>query len=483
MEGTEPDFTLTVHQNEYLSVHDRVMRAALVVRALPAPEARRPQAAQVLLVDCSGSMGYPATKMRAARRAADAAIDALRDGSLFAVVAGTGQARPVYPTDGTMARADARTRAEAHRANRAGLYDQGGTRIGTWLTAAGALLDGHPTAIRHALLLTDGHDEHESAEELDRVLGACAGRFTCDARGVGDDWKVDELRRIVTVLRGRAEALDENELEDDFRSLTVALMGKVVADLRLRVRLPAGSRLRHLKQTFPTASDLTEHPLGEHEDVVEFSTGAWAAPEARDYQLAIELDGPDGPVDDERLAATVAVATVVPGTTDAVPAGPPAPVVVRWTDDPGLSHWIRGEIAVQDQHELLEAAVTAGCVAYGEGRFDEAASAWGEAVRLATALGNDEVLERLRRGVEVLDAATGEVRVRPDLSRATLLWIAVGSDRSSVPLESGTADSPAFRPTGPDQQCPNCPRVNRGGVDCCEACGHPFTGGPEATAP
>ena len=43
----------------------------------------------VIMVDCSGSMDYPPTKMRNARDATAAAIDTLRDGVAFAVIAGT----------------------------------------------------------------------------------------------------------------------------------------------------------------------------------------------------------------------------------------------------------------------------------------------------------------------------------------------------------------------------------------------------------
>lgn len=46
------------------------------------------EAAEVILLDCSGSMGDPGTKLAAARRATRAALDALPDRTLVAVVAG-----------------------------------------------------------------------------------------------------------------------------------------------------------------------------------------------------------------------------------------------------------------------------------------------------------------------------------------------------------------------------------------------------------
>ena len=53
------------------------------------------------------------------------------------------------------------------------------------------------------------------------MLDECAGRFVCDARGIGVDWEPRELRRIVKVLRGHADAVRVNaELAADFEQIT-----------------------------------------------------------------------------------------------------------------------------------------------------------------------------------------------------------------------------------------------------------------------
>ena len=44
--------------------------------------------AEIIIIDCSGSMDYPPTKMSQAKAATAAAIDVVRDGVGFAVVAG-----------------------------------------------------------------------------------------------------------------------------------------------------------------------------------------------------------------------------------------------------------------------------------------------------------------------------------------------------------------------------------------------------------
>jgi Mg-chelatase subunit ChlD len=95
-------------------------------------------AAEVIVVDHSGSMSSPQTKISAARQATAAAIDMLRDGVLFGVVAGNHVAQMVYPPDARLVPTSATTRAEA-KAAVASLRPEGGTAIGQWLMLADRL--------------------------------------------------------------------------------------------------------------------------------------------------------------------------------------------------------------------------------------------------------------------------------------------------------------------------------------------------------
>ena len=106
--------------------------------------------AEIIIIDCSGSMDYPPTKMSQAKVATAAAIDVVRDGVGFAVVAGTSTAWPVFPPDGSMAVASPSSRAAAKQAVGA-LRANGGTAIGQWLALSRqifARLPG-PAAARH----------------------------------------------------------------------------------------------------------------------------------------------------------------------------------------------------------------------------------------------------------------------------------------------------------------------------------------------
>jgi hypothetical protein len=112
------EFTVEVFQNEYLPDGAREVNAIVTVTSVGATadmSAAAAGAAEIIIVDRSGSMGAQ-TKMDQARQATAAAIDVIRDGVAFAVVAGDLRAHPVYPADGTLAIADADTRTAAKAA-------------------------------------------------------------------------------------------------------------------------------------------------------------------------------------------------------------------------------------------------------------------------------------------------------------------------------------------------------------------------------
>ena len=98
----------------------------------------------------------------------------------------------------------------------------GGGPGATYLTRQVAYAD----AMR--ILLTDGRNEHESPEDLKAALDACAGRFTCDARGVGTDWEVKEVTGIASALLGTADIVADP-----------AARSKVVATIDLAERFDA----------------------------------------------------------------------------------------------------------------------------------------------------------------------------------------------------------------------------------------------------
>ncbi|GAA3464148.1 VWA domain-containing protein [Saccharothrix longispora] len=419
-----PEFAVEVRQNEHLPAGAGRVEAVVTVTATGGARAGpAADAAEVLVLDTSGSMRSPPEKLAEAVRAAEAALGVLRDGVRFAVVAGTDTARVVYPPGPGLAVAGPRTRAAATRAVRR-LRAAGGTAMGRWLLLADALLSGPDAGApdaggpgsrasgagpRHAILLTDGENRHESPQELAAVLERVAGRFTCDCRGVGTDWRVAELRGIAEAMLGTVDIVaDPAGLARDFESMTLAAMGKAVADVSLRLWTPGHAEVVFLRQVAPALLDLTGRRRRTGPRTGEYPTGAWAAGESRDYHLSVRVR--PAAVGERMLAARIAL--VGPG--EAVSGR--GRVLAVWTDDAALSTRIPPEVAHYTGQAELAEAIREGLRARRAGDAARATARLGRAVRLAHESGNTGTAKLLAAVVEVRDAASGTVRLRADVT-------------------------------------------------------------------
>jgi hypothetical protein len=397
-------FTATTHQNEYLHAGATEVHAVVTVAA--EGEAARtavPDKAVALIIDTSGSMAQPQAKIRAARQAAAASVAELPDRTWFGVVSGNHEARWVYPREGGLVQADERTRSEAvARVKR--LDAEGGTAISTWLDLAREAFEAHPGAIRLAYLLTDGKNESESRSQLEAVLDRCAGVFQCDARGVGADWDVAELRLVTSALLGEVDIIaDPDEMDDDFRAFLERAIGKTVADVRLRLWAPQGSSVRFVRQVAPTIEDLTAKATPVNPLTNDYPTGAWGGDESRDYHVCVDV--PPGQVGEEKLAGRVSL--VVDGQ-------PVSQTLVKavWTDDEALSARISPQVAHYTGQEELARVIQEGLEARKEGDVEGATVKLGRAVQLAHASGNEGTVRLLKKVVDVDDPATGTVRLK-----------------------------------------------------------------------
>ncbi len=433
-----PTFTAEVYQNEYLPDGGRQVDAIVTVTATGGGTERSaaaephdtsgagPTAAVVVMVDCSGSMEYPPAKMRNAREATAAAIDTLRDGVGFAVVAGTHRATEVYPGNGGLAVADAATREQAKSALRK-LTPSGGTAIGSWLKLADRLLSGTQAAIRHGILLTDGRNEHEEPELLQAALDQCAGRFTCDCRGVGTDWEVKEVTRIASALLGTADIVaDPDGLSADFRQMMEHAMGKEVSDVSLRLWTPQGATVRFVKQVAPTVEDLTARRTEAGPRAGDYPTGSWGD-ESRDYHVSVAVQ-PAG-LGQEMLAARISL--VLPSDDDAAPQ-----VLARglvravWTDDMAASTRINAQVAHYTGQAELAEVIQQGLEARKAGDLDDATAKLGRAVQLAASSGNEGTAKLLAKVVDVVDEATGTVRLKQRVADADEMTLETRSTKT-----------------------------------------------------
>jgi von Willebrand factor type A C-terminal domain/von Willebrand factor type A domain len=423
--GRDLRFALAVSQNAYQPRNGTEVNAIIRVTAAAGGERARltssHERAEVMLIDCSGSMAYPMAKFRAATAATAAAVDTLRDGTWFAIVRSTHVAEQVFPRSG-LARASNETRGDAKRALKR-LWPEGGTAMGQWLRLARELLATRPAAIAHAILLTDGRNESEAPAVLDSALAACTGLFQCDCRGVGTDWDVAELRKIAASLLGTVDIVAEpSALDADFRSMMNATMAKLTGGVALRLWTPKGARVRFLKQVSPEIVDITGKRTAVDDRTADYPIGAWGA-ESRDYHLSLQVQAKE--IGAEMLAARV---SIVGGQLAA-----PALIKAVWTDDEQLSTQVNRRVGhYTDQAELAK-AIQDGLEARKAGDEATATLKLGRAVQIAARSGNDNTTQLLQAVVEIDDAATGSVRLKPAVDAADEMTLDTRSTKT-VPL-------------------------------------------------
>ncbi|MFJ4716746.1 VWA domain-containing protein [Streptomyces sp. NPDC088785] len=479
------DFTMELHAPGDLSRAAERADALVTVHARPrdptAPGAgpgAAPATAEILLMDRSLSMSG-AGRLDEARRAVCAAIDTLRDGTLFAVVAGDHEATVVHPPDGRApVPADETARREAKAAVHA-VRAQGGTRIGAWLECARRLFDAAAVdGVRHAVLYTDGKDEHETREQLDAVLDACTDRFTCDVRGLGGDWEYRELHRIAEALHGSSEAvIDIADLTADFRALMHAARQVVVPHVYLGLRCSELFTLDRIRQTAPVEADLTGRLLpSATDDTVHIPLGAWS-PGLRQYQITLRLDRARAPLDTDLRAAWIALHAEA---GDGPELAPTVPMDVRRRSIPSGPATASPELTRVERMRALGTAIRACTDAYAAGDLARADQELRAALGLAEELGRPQKAAELRAVAE--RGPDGRLVLRRTVTRAEMQRLALDSTRTGYPDDSPTGaapvDSVASDPLDGPARCPHCraalptPRAR-----FCEECGKSVDGG------
>lgn len=419
------DFTASVYQNEFLPDGGTDVQAIVSVTCSGAGTAGASGtgAGEIIIIDTSGSMEED-NRIAAAKQAASAALDEIRDGTFFAVISGNGAAFLAYPpvrSGPGMVEMNARTRAEADRAI-SNLRAAGGTVISTWLDLAGQLFASVPHVTqRHALLLTDG-ENNEPASVLDQATSRATGYYQCDCRGVGTDWKVSEIRRIAQALLGTVDIVPAPAaMAAQFREIMQRSMSRGVANAELRVWAPQGAQVTFVRQVLPTVEDLTTRRAAVNDLTGSYPTGAWAD-ESRDYHVSIRL--PAKAIGQEQLAARVQIVVA-----DAVMAQ--GLVKAKWSDDTTLTARIDGQVAHYTGQTELAAAIQEGLAAKAAGNEELATTKLGRAVQLAAETGNDEATSKLRKVVEVDNAEEGTVRLKKAVEKVDEMALDTASTKTT----------------------------------------------------
>ncbi|MGN8247300.1 VWA domain-containing protein [Cellulomonas soli] len=420
-------FTAAVYQNEFLADGSTDVHAIVTVECTGAGQAGQQgtgEAAELIIVDCSGSMGPEG--IRAVQAAAAAALDQILDGTWFAVVAGNHQAYVLYPYDPrrlTMARMSPQAR-QAAQASLAALRPEGGTAMGTWLELAATLVRTAPTVTqRHAILLTDGKNQHESPAELDARVSTAVGTLQVDCRGVGADWEVGELRRIAQALLGTVDLIPRpDQMAEEFAALMRASMARGVAAAELRVWAPQGAQVLFVRQVSPSVEDLSARRTEVNPLTGAYPTGSWGD-ESRDFHVAVRLPA-SRPLGQEQLAARVQL--VVGGEVQSQ-----GLVKAKWSDDDELTARINPEVAHYTGQAELAEAIQEGLAAKASGDDRTATAKLGRAAQLAAETGNEEATAKLRKVVDIEEPATGKVRLKRQVDRLDEMALDTASTKTT----------------------------------------------------
>jgi hypothetical protein len=383
-------------------------------------------------------------KMQAVREAAAVAVDALDDGVEFAVVSGSHEATPIYPSGGRwLARADASERQAAKQAI-ARVEPAGGTAIGTWLAYARRVFSTTSAPLRHAILLTDGRNEHQTPADLAAAIADSRGLFRCDCRGVGTDWEVDELRTIATALLGGVEIVaDPAELSADFEALMASSKARALPTVTLRLWTPQGAVVESLRQVVPEVTDLTASGTPSVPQAKDFLLGDWSPGEQREYHVRITVT--PGVVGDEMLAGRI-ILVLADGTT-----ATQALVRAVWTEDIEKSTQMNHRVAHYTGQVELADAIQQGVAAQKAGDTRTATIKLGRAVQLAAASGHEDTLRLLKKVVDVDDAGSGTVRLRKDASKEATMTL---DTRSTRTVRLDKPKPPGAAPDAPEGATP-----------------------------
>jgi von Willebrand factor type A C-terminal domain/von Willebrand factor type A domain len=419
-------FTAEVFQNEFLPDGGTDVHAIVRVTCRGAGQAGQTSAtdaAEIIIIDTSGSMGEQGIVQ--GRNAATAAINEITDGTWFALIAGNHVGTLVFPYPGgpqQMVRMDPSTR-QASIASMQSFRADGGTAMGTWLTKAREVFSTVPQATqRHAILLTDGANEHETPDQLTRSIHDATGVFQCDCRGLGDRWQVDEVRRIASALLGTVDLIPAPQaMAAEFQSLVRKSMARGVANVELRVWTPQGAQTMFVKQVAPNLEDLTSRRTVVNPLTAGYPTGAWAD-ESRDYHVAVRLSAKS--VGQEQLAARVQVALADEVQTQAL-------VKATWSNDEALTTRIDDQVARYTGKAELAQMIQDGLAAKAAGRDDDATAKLGRAVQLANEAGDQEMTSRLRKVVDIDNAETGTVRLKKGVDRMDEMALDTASTKTT----------------------------------------------------
>lgn len=416
-------FKAEVFQNAYLPQGVREVHAIMTVSVEGgASAAKSTTSGKLIGIICDNSGSMEGGKIHAAKEAMMRIVQLLPEETSFFIIVGAEEARLIGPF--AKATSDSKMRAiGAIKLIRA----EGGTCISKWLAKALTQFGAVPSAIRQAILLTDGENEQDDEPRLNAILQACEGHFQCECRGVGGDWVIAELQKISGKLLGSTDIIPQpSMIEADFQHILQQALNKDVSDVALRLWTPVGARVLFCKEVSPEIVDLTTRARQVKPQVSDYPTGAWGKSESREYHFCVEVK--PGEVGDEMLAGRASLVFTLNGVETKVAE---ARILAIWTDDESKSTKIDRRVAHYTGQAELAQSIQEGLEARARGDDDVATRQLGKAVKLAHESGNDATAKLLRKVVDVQDEEKGTVRLKGGVAKEDAMALETRSTKTS----------------------------------------------------
>jgi len=218
------------------------------------------------------------------------------------------------------------------------------------------------------------------------------------------------------------EAIREPEdLAADFTATMGRSMSRGTGNVAIRVWTPVGARVELVQQVNPTIEDLTNRRSDVSDREGDYPTGAWSD-ETRDYHVSIEV--PAREIGEEMLAGRIKLVVGDEVVSE-------ARIRAVWTDDAARSTRINRELAHYTGQAQFASAIDEAYDARRSGDLDRATKLFGTAVSIAHEIGDTHRLQDLAKVVDIEDAATGTVVLKPNVDALDDLALEVDSIKTN----------------------------------------------------
>ncbi|HEX2911189.1 MAG TPA: vWA domain-containing protein [Chloroflexia bacterium] len=417
-------FDVSAYQNPYLREGETKLQAVLSINLTADVQSSKPvPLALGIIIDRSGSMEGP--KIEAAKDAAIRVIQAADESTAFMVVTFNEVANVIVPP--SAATPDNKMRAIQSIRN---IYTNGGTCMSTGLAMVAREMITAQGRARKILFLTDGKNEGEKRNILDRAVYQCQqAQVEVSAWGIGTDWDENELRYIADGTHGEADIIPSpDQVTSAFSYAFQRFQTTTLTDVKLNLWTPQGVTIQSIQQVFPQIAPLQAMQDPVNLRISQASLGSWAQGDQRDYLVDFQI--PSYTPGQQFLMARPSLVYTPSGRgEEEEKTERKAWIFAQWTTDLQLAAQIDQHVAHYTNQEELSQNIREGQAALAVGDNERATRLLGRALQLSQQTGNENMTRMLNK--LVVSEPNGTVRLNKNASAVERKTIAINSGKTT----------------------------------------------------